>query len=199
MKGQTITLFLAVVISALILGCGSSANNKQKPVEKKPVKVETTTKQPVKEIGDVQLTAKVENIGGGKYKVSGTTNLPDGYSLMIELSNQEEYMTQVMKLPPDTDTEKLSDKQIGELVNNSYRGATKYQVKNGKYEVTLSGTKLKPGNYNLVVSGAAMSVQPNKEKLKDILGAKGEKLKGKVVHKGVTGNYISMEQKVVLQ
>lgn len=141
MKRQTITMFLAVVISTLILGCGSSANNKQQPSANKSAQTQTTK---TKELGDIQLTAKIENIGGGKVKVSGTTNLPDGYNLMIQLSNKEDYMVNVMKLPPNSDKErKLSHKQFTELEKNSYNGSSKKYVKDGKYEVTFSGETLK--------------------------------------------------------
>lgn len=80
---------------------------------------------------EVQMSHQVEKIGENKYKVSGTTNLPEGTQLMIKLSS------------------------------DSYRGSGKREVQNSAFEVVFSGEKLVPGEYSLSITMPLVKVQKN--------------------------------------
>lgn len=147
---------------------------------------------------DLSLSYAIENLGNGKYKVAGTTNLPDGFIVMVELSNQDIYCVEVLGLPPNTSGDKMTDAQIKQMLDNSYGGQGKTTVKDGKFEVTFGGEKLKPGRYDLSISSPMMKLQ--QEEIIKIFGEKGEKLKGEFVEDdGISGRSIRFKKRVVLK
>ena len=82
---------------------------------------------------DVQMSHQIEKISDKKYKVSGTTNLPEKTQLLITLSS------------------------------DSYRGQGKCSVNNSKFEVVFSGEKLTPSDYDLQITMPIVRVQNNPE------------------------------------
>ena len=153
-----------------------------------------------KQAGDteVSLTYTVEKLPDGNYKVIGTTNLADDILLTVELSNQEVYKTEVLKLSPNTVVDKMTNTQMESMLKNSYKGEKTKPVKNGTFEVVFSGKNLKPGKYELSIISPSIKSQP--KKIMEIYGAEGEKLKGNFVKKSSLGsNTVWYEETVVLK
>lgn len=161
--------------------------------------IKSDKKAPISaEAKELSLSYAVENLGNGKYKVACTTNLPDGFKVMVELSNQDIYCVEVLGLPPNTGGDKMTDTQIKNMLDNSYGGQDNTSVKDGKFEVTFGGENLKPGRYDLSISSPMMKLQP--EEIKKIFGENGEKLKGQFVEDdGISGRSIRFKKRVVLK
>lgn len=180
MKLKSLIVFVFCV-SLLLFGCSGGEKKQDKSID-----------------AEVTLSYTIEKLSDGKYKVAGNTNLADDFILTVELSNQEIYATEVLKLPPNTGGDKMTDEQLKSVMENSYKGAGKTPVKNGKFEAVFSGKNLKPGKYELSIISSGMRHQP--EKFAGIYGANGEKLKGKFVRKGTLGyNMVWFEETVVLK
>lgn len=145
----------------------------------------------------VQLDYKIEKLGEHKYKVSGTTNLPDGIELMLTLSNQYRIQAE-MGIPADTPPEKMTDEQFKKLMDTGYRGSDKPAVVNGKFESTFTGDKLNPGEYELTFSTPMWKILKN-EDVKKKLGENGKYLDGKGVVSESSGKRISLYETVNLQ
>ena len=178
LKQKTFMVFI-LCVSLLLFGCGGGDKKQAGDIE-------------------VSLAHAVEKLPDGKFKVIGTTNLADDFLLTVALSNQEVYKTEVLRLPPHTGGERMTNKQIEDMLKNSYRVEKRKSVKNGKFEVVFSGKNLKPGKYELSISSSAMKNQP--KKIIEIYGAEGEKLKGKFVKNGtLRSNMVWYEKTVVLK
>lgn len=179
-KKMAAGVLAALMASSLFAGCGSD------PKPEPPAQKQEQPKQAENSTIDVQINHKVEALGGGKYKVSCTTNLPDGMELMVTLSNQQSVRKQ-LGIGENEDTSKLSDDKFQKLNSMTFKAQDKVTVKDGKFEVTLGGEKLIPGDYDLEISSALTKLQKD-ENVKKRLGEKGENLSGKYVSEGLGGN-----------
>ena len=142
LKQKTFMIFV-LCVSLLLCSCGGGGKNNAGDIE-------------------VSLSYTIEKLTDGKYKMICTTNLADDFLLTVELSNQEVYKTEVLRLPPNTGGERMTNKQIEDMLKNAFRVEKGKSVKNGKFEVVFSGKNLKPGKYELSISSSAMKNQPKK-------------------------------------
>jgi hypothetical protein len=108
---------------------------------------------------DVNITIKTE--GGGKPKVIGQTNLPDGMKLMITISRKA----------------------------SSYRGQDHATVMNGVFQAgpfTQKGQPFNPGTYMIEVSSPLTALQP--QSVRKVLGKEGKNLQGQYVDESSLGD-----------
>lgn len=183
--------FTALATMLVLAGCGSDNEKSSAKKESAPPPDPTI---------NVQLDYKIEPEGGNQYKVSGTTNLPDGIELMVELDNRNQIVAQA-GYPEDTAGDKLPDDLLIKIANTAYTGSDKPAVKNGKFESTFSGENLKPGEYYLTFSTPLWRIMKN-EDVKKKLGEGCKYLEGKgVVDSDMKdgGKVIRIREKVNLQ
>lgn len=110
---------------------------------------------------DVTISAKAE--GGGKPTVVGTTSLPDGTDLMIELSRSA----------------------------SSYAAQDKAKVNGGYFRAgpfSQKGNDLNPGVYVLRVTMPITAVQPTA--VQQVIGSEGSNLKGSLVKRSGFGGKV---------
>ncbi|MBQ4403169.1 MAG: hypothetical protein II857_02045 [Selenomonadaceae bacterium] len=124
----------------------------------------------------VQLNYTIEKVAEHKYKVVGTTNLPDGMEIMVSLSNRYLFRTQVMGIS-DEEIDNITPSELAYLLDNTFAGDEKPKIKNGTFEVIYSNPKkLMPGEYELRISSPLNSLQP--KNIQAILGERGSNLFG---------------------
>lgn len=186
-------VFVFAVLAAMLVftGCGSNEDKSSAKKESAPPPDPTI---------NVQFDYKIEPAGDHKYKVSGTTNLPDGIELMVTLDNRNQIVAQ-NGYPEDTPGDKLPDDLLIKLANTAYTGSDKPAVKNGKFESMFSGDNLKPGEYYLDFSTPIWRVMKN-ENAKQKLGEGCKYLEGKGVEdSGMKdgGKVFRIHEKVNLQ
>lgn len=191
-KSITIAAILLLALCNLTTGCSDDKKvenaNSQKAEQKqteKEIKIE-----PI----DVKIEYVVEKADGGKYRVSGTTNLPDNTEVMISLSNVRmvEDSLGIDSEQPD----KMTDAQFKKLHESSYKGGSNVKIKDGKFSVTFSGKNLAPGQYDLSISMS--STAQTDETVKKLIGNKEENLTGKFVKTtSSTGNKLVVVEKSV--
>lgn len=184
-KKMAAGIMAALMASSLFAGCGSDP--KPEPPTQKQEQAENSTI-------DVQINHKVESLGGGKYKVSCTTNLPDGMELDVTLTNQWNIRKQ-LGIGENADANKLSYDKAQKLNLMTFTAQDKVTVKDGKFEVTLGGDKLIPGDYDLEISSALTKLQKD-ENVKKRLGEKGENLTGKNVTESMGSKTVHFSAKV---
>jgi hypothetical protein len=101
---------------------------------------------------NVNITTNIE--GGGKPKVIGQTNLPDGMKLMIKISRKV----------------------------SAYMAQDKATVLNGRFQAgpfTQKGQPLNSGTYTLEITSPFASLQP--QPVRDVIGKDGGNLQGPYV------------------
>ncbi len=148
MKRQ-IRLFILILIL-----CAFSCSQTDRPVlTVKETPAPTAIPSSNKKI-TVNLDFKIENLGSGKPKIVGTTNLPDDTKLGLWIKGS----------------------------SVQYNGQTDFVVKGGKFqssEFSLNSNRLTKGNYTADVSMPAANFQP--ENVRSIIGEKAENLTGNLV------------------
>ena len=145
----------------------------------------------------VQLNYAIEKLAEHKYKVVGTTNLPNGTELSIDLDNYWIYRREVLGVPDEADYVMTSSEQ--EYANqNLFRGTEKLKIKNGMFEATFSDfKKLNRGRYELSIISMATSLQP--KNVQEIFGEHGKNLFGAyIVDAGVFKEFLSGEKVIHL-
>lgn len=101
----------------------------------------------------VDITVKEEFDSDNRLKIYGSTNLPDDMELMLSITGEDEYSDQ-----------------------------SKVHVYNGLFEsdwISNQGRGLKSGNYNLLLTSSAATLQPND--VQKLLGQQGENLVGEYI------------------
>ena len=146
----------------LLTGCGDEAQ-----------------KEPSDPTINVQLDYKVEPAGIHQYKVSGTTNLPDGTELMVSLDNRQ-IIGAKYGVSEDTRGDQLPDDLLLKIAGESFASSEKPAVKNGKFECLLHGDNLLPGEYDLSFTVPIWRVMKN-EDVKKRLGEGNKNLAGEHV------------------
>lgn len=194
---KTITFVTILMIALCYLTAGCTDDKK---VEKNNVQ-KTEQKQVAKEdkIGpiDVKIDYVVEKIDEGKYKVSGTTNLPDNTDVMIKLSNVQ-IVEESLGIDPEQ-PENMSDAQFKKVHEGSYQGGSNAKVRSGKFSIIFSGKNLSSGQYDLSLS--VSSTAQTDEAVKKLIGDKGENLTGKLVKTtSSTGNkLVGVSERITLK
>lgn len=102
---------------------------------------------------DFIINAQVKN-QKGKISVNGETNLPDKAQLLISLRNKNKKDVIIQSLP---------------------------FVKKGKFQALFTPQKLKKGKYEIRIEFSPGAFDWSKGKVPDIVGKKGENLKGPYV------------------
>lgn len=130
----------------------------------------------------VQLDYTIEKVDEHKYKVVGTTNLPNGTEISIDLDNYWIYRREVLGVPDEEDYTMNSSER--EYVNqNVFQGNKKLKIKNGTFEATFNNSKkLNPGRYELSIISVIASLQS--KDVKEIFGEHGKNLFGAYVVDG---------------
>ena len=174
-KSITIAAILLLALCNLTTGC--SDDKKVENANSQKAEQKQTEKEIIIEPIDVKIEYVVEKTDGGKYRVSGTTNLPDNTEVMISLSNVRmvEDSLGIDSKQPD----KMTDAQFKKLHESSYKGGSNVKIKDGKFSVPFSGKNLAPGQYDLSISMS--STAQTDETVKKLIGNKGENLTGKFV------------------
>ena len=132
----------------------------------------------------VQLNYTIEKVAEHKYKVSGTTNLPNGTELSIDLENYWIYRREVLGVPDEADYIMSPSEQ--EYANrNLFRGGKNVKVSNGAFEAIFSNaTKLVPGRYEISIISVIAGLQP--KDVQKVFGEHGKNLFGAYVIDGGT-------------
>lgn len=124
---------------------------------------------------DVTVEATLVPKGAGQAVVEGTTNLPDGMSLWVELRNEK----------------------------TGYFDQAKAMVKGGRFvseplgENRASGKKLVPGKYRLEVSMPGPEQQP--ADVQRVIGKRGELLTGRLISVGNYGKSLAYTVEVQMR
>lgn len=192
-----------VCVASFFIGGALAPTPEKKAPEPQPKQEEpapTPQPQQTDPTIHVQLDYTVEKIADHKYKISGTTNLPDGIELMLTLDDQDRIEVE-NGIPAGTSGDKLTDEQFAKLNKLWYRGQDKPTVSNGKFETTFGGETLNPGEYNLTFSTPMWKLMKDSA-VKEKLGEGAKNLEGKGVVDAAIGNgngkVIRLEEKVIL-
>ena len=122
---------------------------------------------PTEKPGPIVVTMSATTDGQAKPLVTGTTNLPEGTSLMVTVSRRA----------------------------SSYAAQSKATVTSGTFQAgpfSQGESPLNPGRYTIEISTPIASLQP--ASVRDFIGAKGENLRGRLVKAssvGVSGKVVS--------
>lgn len=166
-----------IVIIAFILlgifyftGCGT---DKKEAIQKTPE--------------DISLSYNIAKLGSEHYKINIDSNLPDGFQLMIELTNQARL---VKEMNLTEEAENMTDKQVEIYTKALCRASARCSMKDGKAAIELKN--MKPDDYIIYISSSVMRSQ--NDKIKKMFGINGELLHGKYVDDGEMGKNISLIQ-----
>lgn len=216
--------FFALIFAAMFLltGCGGNSNSKTEPpasksaeekrlaeeqaaAEKKAQEeahrqaerqAEEERRASLLEYG-VRLDYTIEKVAEHKYKIVGTTNLPNGTELSVDLENYWIYRREVLGVPDEAEYI-MSPSEQAYANRNLFRGGKKVKVSNGSFEAIFSNpTKLLPGRYKISIISVIARLQPND--VKKVFGEHGKNLFGAyVIDGGAFKEFLSGEKVVHL-
>ena len=164
MKKIIYILFAIIIIVLIGAGCGE-----KKETQSEQQLQASPQEQTQPEIKDYDIQFIAEHVSGRSFKVSGTTNLPDGAIIWIKIYDEDYFKYD----EADSDWR---------LENLTYFGDTVI-VKKGKFTKTLTASEieapLKSDNYKVEICfNPRAHNQPNS--IKKIVGENGEYLGGEL-------------------